>query len=165
MSLIDRPIPPASVSFVKSFQQELLWLALEDGLGTHRGDRIALPKGFDKLRDVILLVLDTDDPNFDVGFRLDREVVRATFSGVHPAIPDGATISHYYSFADANEVRATALVRKAGADTRVPDTYFASKGHSIPEPQLRESPYYVTTLSLRLRLVSILPIETTELHL
>jgi hypothetical protein len=60
---------------------------------------------------------------------------------------EGRLAHRDYSFADANEMRATALVRKAGADIRVPDIYFVSKVRSIPGPQLRESPYYVTTLN------------------
>lgn len=63
---------------------------------------------------------------------------------------EGRRAHRDYSFADANGVRATALVRKAGADIRVPDIYFASKVRSIPGPQFRESPYYVTTLSFLL---------------
>ena len=50
---------------------------------------------------------------------------------------EGRRAHRDYSFADANEVQATALVRKVMTDVKAPDIYFASKVLPIPKPRVQ----------------------------
>lgn len=72
-------------------------------------------------------IYDNRDGGRDV-FALGRVIVKSSHL---KEVPEGRRAHRDYSYADANEVKATAIARAVLDDVKVPKIYFASKVFSV----------------------------------